>query len=132
MNKVTTDDEYAKAIQAHLKWVKECMHPTAIPLTADKQARFIQEVFTHVHAITESEPHLRGAVIKSLEDMRVFDLEEKLKRATSLASTLMLDSVALAGFAERASCLDGSDLRGMKSLVRDLKKRDSMPSPSNS
>ncbi len=77
------DQEYAASIQVLLREIKEWMHPMSLPLSQDNQIRFIQTVFARAHEILNSEPHLRGAVIAGLNDMRDLDVEKAQREASA-------------------------------------------------
>lgn len=73
---IKTDEDYAAAIRCLLREVSEWLTPMNVPLTEEAQSRFMHSVFGQVHAIVNSEPHLRGVLLKSLVEMQTLDIEQ--------------------------------------------------------
>lgn len=79
MSPITNDADYQEAIKDLLVDLKGWSQPGSLPLMPDQQARFIQTTLHRVAQITESEPHLRGAVVSSLSELKGHELDNLSK-----------------------------------------------------
>lgn len=70
MNTIATDADYQEAIKDLPVDLESRLSPDCLPLTPDQQARFIREVLNKAIHITQSEPHLRGAVVATIRDLQ--------------------------------------------------------------
>lgn len=69
MSPITTDADYQEAIKDLLVDLESRLSPDCLPLTPDQQALFIRTTLNRVARITNSEPHLRGAVVAAVRDL---------------------------------------------------------------
>lgn len=91
MTTIQSDADYQAAIKDLLVDLESRLSPVCLPLTSQQQADFTRSTLNRIAHITRSEPHLRGAVITSLADLKQLDLDNLSKdygRLLAVAQTL--------------------------------------------
>jgi len=76
MTTITTDADYQSAIKTLLKEVGQYIEYPESLIGEDARDRLLHLVVASVRSVTNSEPHLRGALLDGLTKMRELDTQK--------------------------------------------------------